>query len=153
MIPSSLRVKLHRLRGVSIGRNVAMGVDVHIDDFSPGIVIIEDNARVSAGCMFLTHQRDLSVYQKECINGMIIGDCPYVKKPILVKSGAQIGIRSIIMPGVTIGKGSIIGAGSLVTKDIPDYCIAVGTPAKVVRELNITSAIKGISKREQQDDT
>jgi len=38
------------------------------------------------------------------------------------------------MPGVTIGKGAVIGAGSVVTKDIPDYCVAVGVPAKVIRE-------------------
>ena len=39
------------------------------------------------------------------------------------------------MPGVTIGKGAVIGAGAVVTKDIPDYCIAVGVPAKVIKKL------------------
>jgi acetyltransferase-like isoleucine patch superfamily enzyme len=39
------------------------------------------------------------------------------------------------MPGVTIGRGAIIGAGSVVTKDVPDYCVAVGVPAKVIRTI------------------
>jgi acetyltransferase-like isoleucine patch superfamily enzyme len=42
------------------------------------------------------------------------------------------------MPGVTIGKGAVIGAGSVVTRDIPDYCVAVGSPAKVIKNFNQT---------------
>ncbi len=53
-----------------------------------------------------------------------------------------VGGRSIIMPGVHIGDGSIIGAGSVVTKDIPSYCIAVGNPAKVIKN-KIQSGIYG----------
>jgi acetyltransferase-like isoleucine patch superfamily enzyme len=53
---------------------------------------------------------------------------------VVIKDGAHIGIGAIIMPGVTIGEGAIIGAGSVVTHDIPPYCVAVGTPAKVIRE-------------------
>jgi acetyltransferase-like isoleucine patch superfamily enzyme len=45
------------------------------------------------------------------------------------------------MPGVTIGFGSVIGAGSIVTKSIPSYSIAVGNPAKVIKKYNITSNI------------
>ena len=48
-----------------------------------------------------------------------------------------IGGRVIILPGVTIGHGSIIGAGAVVTRDIPPYSVAVGVPAKVVRNRNI----------------
>ncbi|MBW9277339.1 hypothetical protein [Bacteroides fragilis] len=50
-----------------------------------------------------------------------------------LKEGCSTGTDSIIIPGVTIGKGSIIGAGSLVTKNIPDWCIAVGRPTKVIK--------------------
>lgn len=54
--------------------------------------------------------------------------------PVTIKDNVWIGEGVCIMPGVTIGYGSIIGASSVVTKDIPDYSIAVGSPAKVVKE-------------------
>ena len=47
--------------------------------------------------------------------------------------GAWLGQNVVVCPGVTIGKGSVIGANSVVTRDIPDYCVAVGAPAKVVK--------------------
>jgi len=56
-------------------------------------------------------------------------------KPIQVCDYAWIGFNSIILKGVRIGEGAIIGAGSVVTKDIPNYCVAAGNPAKVIRYL------------------
>ncbi len=53
--------------------------------------------------------------------------------PIHVKKGASIGTNAVILPGVTIGEFSLIGAGSVVTKNVPDYAIAVGNPARIVR--------------------
>ena len=54
-------------------------------------------------------------------------------KPVTIGDDVWIGRRAMIMPGVTIGRGCIIGAGAVVTKDIPDYSIAAGVPAKVVK--------------------
>ena len=54
-------------------------------------------------------------------------------KPVVIGSDVWIGRRVMIMPGVKIGNGCIIGAGAVVTKDIPDYSIAAGVPAKVVK--------------------
>jgi acetyltransferase-like isoleucine patch superfamily enzyme len=54
-------------------------------------------------------------------------------EPILVKRGAWIGQNVVIMPGVTIGEMSIVGANSVVTSDIPDRCIAIGAPARVIK--------------------
>jgi acetyltransferase-like isoleucine patch superfamily enzyme len=59
--------------------------------------------------------------------------------PVTIKDNVWIGEGVCIMPGVTIGYGSIIGASSVVTKDIPDYSIAVGSPAKVVKEYDFTA--------------
>lgn len=60
-----------------------------------------------------------------------------VTKPIHIKDNVWIGTRAIILKGVTIGKGSIVSAGAVVTKDVPEKCIVAGVPAKVIRE-NIT---------------
>lgn len=55
---------------------------------------------------------------------------------VIIEDGVWIGSNSTILPGVTIGKKSIIGAGSLVNKDIPSYCIAVGNPCKLIKRWN-----------------
>lgn len=127
--PSVVRVFFHRLRGVKIGRNVLIGLDVTIDDDGPQRIVIEDNVFLTAGCMLLTHQRDISKYKV----GDWIGDMPFKVAGIRIKKGAHIGIGAIIMPGVTVGKGAIVGAGAVVTKDVPDYCVVAGCPAKVIR--------------------
>lgn len=56
-------------------------------------------------------------------------------KPIEISTGVWIGARAIILKGVTIGEGSIVGAGSVVTKDVPAWTIVAGNPAKIIREI------------------
>lgn len=63
-------------------------------------------------------------------------DQPLVSKPVSIGDGCWIGEKVCILPGVSIGKKSIIGASSVVTKSIPDYCMAVGNPAKVIKKYN-----------------
>ena len=60
---------------------------------------------------------------------------PYRTGIIHLKKGCSTGTGTLIMPGVTIGEGAIVGAGSLVTKDIPAWTIAAGRPAKVIKEI------------------
>lgn len=57
-------------------------------------------------------------------------------KPVVVKDGAWIGAKAIILPGVTIGENAVIGAGSVVNRDIPANCVAVGNPCRVIRRLD-----------------
>lgn len=52
---------------------------------------------------------------------------------VIIKNDVWIGANSVIMPGISIGNGAIIGAGAVVTKDVPDYAIVVGVPAKVIK--------------------
>lgn len=59
--------------------------------------------------------------------------------PIIVGEGTWIGEKVSILSGVTIGKKCVIGAGSIVTKDIPDFSIAVGSPAKVIKKYNFNT--------------
>ncbi len=56
-------------------------------------------------------------------------------KPITVGDNVWIGGNAVILPGVTIGRNSVIGAGSVVTKDIPDNVVAVGNPCKVIKHI------------------
>ncbi|MDD5435108.1 MAG: acyltransferase [Nitrospira sp.] len=57
------------------------------------------------------------------------------EEPVVIKNDAWIGCMSIILPGVTIGEGAIVGAGSVVTKDVLPYIIVAGNPARIIREL------------------
>ncbi|MDR3569103.1 MAG: acyltransferase [Syntrophobacteraceae bacterium] len=56
--------------------------------------------------------------------------------PVVIKEGAWIGQNVIVCPGVTIGRGAVIGANSLVNKDIPDYCLAAGSPVAIIRKIS-----------------
>ncbi len=62
-------------------------------------------------------------------------------KPIVIKDDAWIGMNAIILKGVTIGKGAIVGAGSVVTKNVPDWTIVAGNPAVIVKKLKETEEI------------
>jgi acetyltransferase-like isoleucine patch superfamily enzyme len=56
-------------------------------------------------------------------------------KPIVIKDKAWIGFKSIILKGVTIGEGAIVGSGSVVTKDVPDWTVVAGNPAQIIKQL------------------
>jgi acetyltransferase-like isoleucine patch superfamily enzyme len=55
-------------------------------------------------------------------------------KPIRIEDNVWIGANAVITAGVTIGKHSVVGAGSVVTKDVPGYCVAVGNPARIIKK-------------------
>ena len=117
-----------------IGDNVEMNDYVHI---SAGESIVIGNNVLIASKVFisdLNHGKYKGLMQDSPL------DCPNARKlstfPILIKDNVWIGEAVCIMPGVTIGKGCVIGALSLVTKNIPDYSIAVGSPAKVIKTYN-----------------
>ena len=57
-------------------------------------------------------------------------------KPVRIKRGAWVGANATILPGVTVGEYAIVAAGSVVTKDVPDYAVAAGNPAKVIKTLD-----------------
>ena len=67
---------------------------------------------------------------------MINGDTEVKTKPVLIKEGAFIGAHAIILKGVTIGKRSVIGAGAVVTKDVPDNQIWAGNPAGFLKNVS-----------------
>ena len=120
-----------RKMGCTVGHNVFIGDDVSIDFRNPELITIEDNAHVTGRTVLLCHKRDLELY---CIDDDY-ANLPYKVGEIRLCKGCSTGTASIIMPGVTIGEGAIVGAGSLVTKDVPAWTVATGRPAKVVKEI------------------
>ena len=122
---------LVRKMGAHVGKNVAIGDHVRIDSGHADMIYIEDYVQLTGGCRVLAHKRDLTDYHV----GDNAADFGYKVEPVRLCKGCQIGMESMIMPGVTVGEGAIVGAGSLISKDIPAWTIAVGRPAKVVKEI------------------
>ena len=108
-------------KNVKIGKNVTVMNGVLM--MSAGGITIEDNVLIAANVQLISNNHD--PYDRYVIT------C----KPILIKEGAWVGAGATILPGVTVGKHAIIGANSVVSKDIPDYAVAVGCPAKVIKYL------------------
>jgi len=129
--PRKLRPRLARKMGCHVGKNVFIGDHVRIDQGHADLIYIGDYSHITGGCRLLCHQRDLKNYKV----GDNAASLPYKLGEIHIGKGVMIGMETLIMPGVTIGDGAIIGAYSLVTKDIPAWTVATGRPAKVVREI------------------
>lgn len=126
-----LRATFWRWMGCKVGKNVLIGHSVSLDYGNTGLITIEEKVIITNCCILLCHRRDMADYKV----GDISYDLPYIHKPITLRRGCQIGMGSIIMPGVEIGEGAIVGARSVVTHNIPAWTIAVGSPAKVIKEL------------------
>ena len=126
----SWAIKFQKCRGVKIGKNCHISPYVLIDLLHPELITIEDNVTISSNSMIFAHiNPTANKFLKE--HGY-----PRTIKPVLIKKGAVISVGCIIIAGITIGENSIIGAGSVVTQDVPDYCVVVGNPARVVKKID-----------------
>jgi len=126
-----IRPVFWRWIGAKVGKNTFIGYEVWMDFTNAHLIELEDRVHIANRCLLLCHQRDLTRY---CVDDEY-SNLPYSHHKIHLKKGCFIGMGTIILPGVTIGEGTIIGAGSLVTKNIPAWSIALGSPAKVVKQI------------------
>ncbi|NQX55246.1 acyltransferase [Pedobacter panaciterrae] len=90
-------------------------------------ISIEDDVMMGSGVQIYVNNHR---FDRKDIS--LIDQGYYPDKPVVLKKGCWIGANSIILPGVTIGCNTVIGAGSIVTKSIPDFVVAVGNPAKII---------------------
>jgi acetyltransferase-like isoleucine patch superfamily enzyme len=125
------RVSFQRWRGVHIGSNVYIGKNVYFDNFYPNFIYIEDNVSLNAESMIIAHFnpsiRFRSLFEANAT-------------PVLIKNGAIVGLRAIVMPGVTIGECAVVTAGSIVMKNVAPYTMVQGNPAKKI--LNFEHILK-----------
>ena len=106
---------------IKMGKNVM--INSNLLAMARGGITIEDDVQIAANVQLLTNNHD--PYER------MVLPC----KPILIKKGAWIGAGATILPGICIGEHAIVGAASVVTKDVPDCAVVVGNPAKVVKML------------------
>jgi acetyltransferase-like isoleucine patch superfamily enzyme len=123
---NGVRIKLQRMRGVNIGPKVHMGPMVTIDDVYPYFVTIEEGASISGQCFIIAHS--IPVHYFSDVTESFVA-------PVVIGRYAWLAINVVVFPGVTIGEGSIIASGSVVTKSIPPFVMAAGTPAIVKKDI------------------
>jgi acetyltransferase-like isoleucine patch superfamily enzyme len=111
-------------------RNLAIGDDVIM---SWGVTIVDHD---SHSLDWTERQNDVLDWGKGRKNWALVSHAP-----VIIADKAWIGFNVSILKGVTIGEGAVIGACSVVTRDVPPYSVAVGNPARIVRSLNRTSNI------------
>ena len=135
-IPNShLKRSFYRIRGTKIGRHVDIATGVFLEDFYPELITIKDNVDIGPAVIIVTHDSS-----GKCVS---FRDVTWTK-PVVIENNVYIGAGSIILPGVRIGDHSIIGAGSVVTRDIPPGCVAYGSPAQVHLSTHEWLRLKGL---------
>lgn len=122
--------KIHPFVTIQKGAKIGNLCKIEHYVFIPSGVTIDDEVFIGQGVCFTNDK-----YPRATVKGRLKQDGDYDELPTVVKKGASIGSNSTILCGITIGKGAMVGAGSVVTKDIPSYTLAVGNPAKVIKQL------------------
>ena len=110
--------------GVRIGRNVKIQNNVSVYHG----VTIEDGVFVGPHVCFTNDKIPRAINP----DGSLKSADDWEVSPILIRTGASLGANSTILPGVTVGRFAMIGSGAVVTKDVPDYAIVVGNPARSI---------------------
>lgn len=135
-------------QNIRIGNNVYVGHNTILKGYHQNEMLIGDHTWIGQNCFFHS-AGGIRI-------GKAVGIGPYVKiissshknddlslpilfhelvfKEVVIEDGADLGIGTIVLPGVTIGEGSVVGAGSVITRDIPPFHIVAGVPAKIIKE-------------------
>lgn len=115
----------------SLGGTIRIGENSVVGDFcslyGQGNLTIGRDVMLAGGCRVVPNQHTFA------IKDLPVSAQPCTALGITIEDGAWLGSNVVVLDGVRIGRGAVVGAGSVVTKSVPDYAIAVGVPARVVR--------------------
>ena len=135
-MPRTWRWRFAKLGGVNVVFDPDKGLkrwfiaeSVHFDSVYPQNITIYNEVHITRGCTFLTHHLDTKNPDKE--------DIHWQENKITIMPRAFIGTNTIVCSNVTIGEGAIVGAGSVVTKDIPPYEVWGGNPAHFIKKRGV----------------
>jgi acetyltransferase-like isoleucine patch superfamily enzyme/acyl carrier protein len=121
------RVWLHRMRGVSIGSNVSIGMSALIETAYPRLVSIGNNVSIGMRAIIIAHLRDLTTQAR-------VSNQPTVQ----IEDNVYIGPGVIVLPNVTIGHGAVVSAGSVVSRSVPPQTLVQGNPAKPIARCGVS---------------
>jgi acetyltransferase-like isoleucine patch superfamily enzyme len=131
------RARLHRWRGVRIGKGVYIGYDVIFDRLHPGLITVEDGAEIGDRSIISAHQRGSLALRDRF---------PRKIDPVVIGAGAWVMPGCIIAPGVHVGERAAVATGSVVTKDVPPNTLVGGVPAKILRDYREPAAAPAAPK-------
>jgi acetyltransferase-like isoleucine patch superfamily enzyme len=112
--------------GIKIGRNVFIGIDCLLDSSFPELITLEDEVVLSFRVMIICHDDAKGLHN----TGSDKADKTVSK--VTLKKGCYIGAGAILLPGVIVGENAVVGAGAVVTKDVPSKVVVAGIPAKKI---------------------
>ena len=126
---SNFVVNMQRARGVKIGENCHISPYVLLDIVYPKLIKIGNNVTIGSNVMIFAHVNPTA--------NLFLKKTQYPRKiaKVTIKDGAVINPGSIIIAGVTIGKNSIVSIGCGVFEDVPDSCVVMGNPARVIKKI------------------
>jgi len=116
-------------KGARIGKRVKVSSHTFICEG----VTIEDEVFIGHGVMFINDKYPFATNS----DGSSQSEADWKVVPTFVRKRASIGSNATLLCGVTIGEGAIVGAGSVVTKDVPPYTIVAGNPARILRKVQV----------------
>ena len=126
----SIRVAMYRKAGVHIGERVFFGGNNWLDINFKSMIYIGDDAALAGDDIILSHD----ILVSASVDPLVASQGEFDGfKPVVIGKGARLGAHVMVLAGVTIGENSVIGAGAVVVKDIPPFCLAVGVPAKPIK--------------------
>jgi acetyltransferase-like isoleucine patch superfamily enzyme len=159
-------VRLHGVESITIGKDVFIGPNSTISFLDNTTVkngqgiVIGDSVKIFGGCVLSAVK---SIVLEESV---LLGGCVHIADhrhefddisrpvmvqglteiaPVVIKSGAWIGQGVVICPGVTIGRNAVIGANSVVRYDVPNFCLAAGAPARIIRRIGVRIPVSSIN--------
>lgn len=106
-----------------------IGDNTYIGEFN-NIRVGGADINIGSNCLISQHITIVSSNHSIAMGGQI-NEQGWIAKPVIICDDVWVGANSVILPGITIGKGAVVGAGSVVTKDVPAYAIVMGNPAKI----------------------
>lgn len=133
--------------GVSIGTHSVIEHHIKIEDrvrihsltFIPEYSVLEEGCWIGPKVTFTNTWHPLCPQAKECLKGPVI------------KRGAKIGGNATLLPGITVGEKAVVGAGAVVTNDVPPGAVVVGNPARIVKEIGELTCRSGLRERPYQE--
>lgn len=124
--------KIHRFIYIDSGVQIGSRVKIQDHVMIPHGVTLEDGVFVGPSVVFTNDKYPRSVME----DGKLKKGNDWTVSPTIIKEGASLGGGAVVVCGVTVGKWAMVAAGAVVTKDVPDYALVMGCPAKVVGEVN-----------------
>lgn len=124
--PRGVITILHKWRGVKMGKDCFIDPNAILETAYPEMITMGNDVRVTVGAIIMCHIKAPHYLQDT-------GIMPPIVKPVVLEDHCFIGVNAVVMPGVTVGKASVVTSGSVVVSSVPAYCMVGGNPAKVIK--------------------